>query len=326
MNIKQTMQKLMRVFTAVAALGLIAIPAAAQYPAKPIRIVVPFAAGGAADAMIRIVAQPLSETLGQPVLVENRPGAEAAIGGEVVAKSAPDGYTILFSGPTTMLGVPILRKNPPYDVIADFAPITSVGKFAFFLVVHPSVPAKTLSELIDYARANPGRLNYATGNVSAILSFAQLKSFGNVDMVHVPYKGEALTLPALLSARVQLVVGTGASVVPLVKEGRLRALATLLPARSSLLPSVPTIAEAGIPRVSMVVWAGLFAPAKTPMDVIDKLSREVNVILKQPDVREQFEKQGVEPGGSTPGELGAFLKQQLIDWSDAARSAGLKPE
>src|SRR2546427_7160494 len=208
------MQKLTRVFTAVAALGLIAIPAAAQYPAKPIRIVVPFAAGGAADAMIRIVAQPLSETLGQPVLVENRPGAEAAIGGEVVAKSAPDGYTILFSGPTTMLGVPILRKNPPFDVIADFAPITSVGKFAFFLVVHPSVPAKTLSELIDYARANPGRLNYATTTVNEVLAFAQLKSLANVDMVQVPYKGGAPAMPDLLSARIQLIINTSTLVVP----------------------------------------------------------------------------------------------------------------
>ncbi len=324
MNIKQTMQKLMRVFTAVAALGLIAVPAAAQYPARPIRIVVPFPPGGGADAMARIVAQPLSKTLGQPVVVDYRPGADGAIGPEFVAKSAPDGYTILLAG-NSMLGA-ALRKNPPYDVIADFAPITHLGKFAFFLVVHPSVPANTLSELIDYARANPGRLNYATANLSAILAFAQLKSLGNVDMVHVPYKGESLTLPDLLSARVQLVVGTGASVVPLVKEGRLRALAALLPTRSSLLPSVPTIAEAGMPRVSVVVWAGLFAPAKTPMDVIDKLSREVNVILKRPEIREQFEKQGFEPGGSTPGELGAFLKQQLIDWSDAARSAGLKPE
>ncbi len=324
MNIKQTMQKLMRVFIAVAALGLIAVPAAAQYPARPIRIVVPFPPGGGADAMARIVAQPLSKTLGQPVVVDYRPGADGAIGPEFVAKSAPDGYTILLAG-NSMLGA-ALRKNPPYDVIADFAPITHLGKFAFFLVVHPSVPANTLSELIDYARANPGRLNYATANLSAILAFAQLKSLGNVDMVHVPYKGESLTLPDLLSARVQLVVGTGASVVPLVKEGRLRALAALLPTRSSLLPSVPTIAEAGMPRVSVVVWAGLFAPAKTPMDVIDKLSREVNVILKRPEIREQFEKQGFEPGGSTPGELGAFLKQQLIDWSDAARSAGLKPE
>src|SRR6266700_5639792 len=307
MNIKQTMQKLMRVFTAVAALGLIAIPAAAQYPAKPIRIVVPFAAGGAADAMIRIVAQPLSETLGQPVLVENRPGAEASIGGEVVAKSAPDGYTILFGGSTTMLGVPILRKNPPYDVIADFAPITSVGKFAFFLVVHPSVPAKTLSELIDYARANPGRLNYATGSVNEILAFAQLKSLANVDMVQVPYKGGAPAMPDLLGARVQLMFNTGSTVVPLVKEGRLRALATLLPARSSLLPNVPTIAEAGMPGLTAVPWSGLFAPAKTPKDIVERLAREVNVILKRSEIRGQCEKHGFEPGGSTPGEPGAFL-------------------
>src|SRR5229473_7064784 len=202
MNIKQTMQKLMRVFAAVAALGLIAIPAAAQYPARPIRIVVPFPPGGGADAMARIVAQPLSKTLGQPVVVDNRPGADGAIGAEFVAKSAPDGYTILLAG-NYMLGA-MLRKNPPYDAIADFAPITHLGKFAFFLVVHPSVPAKTLSELIDYARANPGRLNYATGDINQILAFAQLKSFANVDMVRVPYKGGSSATPDLLSARVHL--------------------------------------------------------------------------------------------------------------------------
>ena len=320
------MQKLMRVLAAAGVVGFMALPAAAQYPSKPIRIVVSFAAGGASDAIIRILAQPLSETLGQPVVVDNRPGAEGAIAGELVAKSAPDGYTILFGGNTTMLGVPILRKNPPYDVIADFAPITSVGKFAFFLVVHPSVPAKTLSELIDYARANPGRLNYASSNLIDILAFAQLKSFANMDMVQVPYKGVALAIPDLLSARVHLTFTTGNLAVPLVKEGRLRALATLLPERSSLLPNVPTIAEAGMPRLTFVTWAGLFAPAKTPKDIVERLSREVNVILKRSEIREQFEKQGFEPGGSTPSELSAFLKQQLIDWRDAARAAGLSPE
>ncbi len=208
MNIKQTMQKLMRVFTAVAALGLIAIPAAAQYPSKAIRIVVGFPPGGPSDAITRIVAPPLSETLGQPVLVENRPGAEGAIAGEVVAKSAPDGYTLLYAGNGQMLGGPILPKNPPY-VIADFAPITSVDKLTFFLVVHPSVPATTLSELIDYARANPGKLNYATSTIIDILAFAQLKSLANVDMVRVPYKGFAQTMPDLLSARVQLMFNTG---------------------------------------------------------------------------------------------------------------------
>jgi tripartite-type tricarboxylate transporter receptor subunit TctC len=320
------MQKLMRVFTAVAALGLIAIPAAAQYPSKPIRIVVSLAAGGTADAVARIIAQPLSETLGQPVVVDNRPGAEGAIAGEVVAKSAPDGYTILFSGNSSMLGVPILRKNPPYDVIADFAPITSLGKYAFFLIVHPSVPANTLAELIDYARANPGRLNYATATVNEVLAFAQLKSLANVDMVQVPYKGGAPAMPDLLSARIQLIIIPSTLVAPLVKEGRLRALATLLPKRSSLFPSVPTIAEAGMPRLTVVPWSALFAPAKTPKDIVERLSREVNVILQRPEIRGQFQKHGFEPGGSTPGELGAFLKQQLVEWRSAARSAGLEPE
>src|SRR5256712_3896201 len=210
----------MRVFIAAAALGLIAIPAAAQYPSKAMRLVVPFAAGGTADAITGIIAPPLSETLGQSVVVDSRPGAEGAVAGEVVANSAADGHTLLWGGNTNMLGVPILRKNPPYDVIADFAPITSLGKFAFFLVVHPSVPAKTLSELIDYARANPGRLNYASSTLIDILAFAQLKSFANMDMVQVPYKGVALAIPDLLSARVHLTFTTGNLAVPLVKEGR----------------------------------------------------------------------------------------------------------
>jgi tripartite-type tricarboxylate transporter receptor subunit TctC len=325
MNIKQTMQKLMRVFTAVAALGLIAVPAAAQYPSKAIRIVVGFPPGGPSDAITRIIAPPLSEIWGQPVVVDNRPGAEGAIAGEVVAKSAPDGYTLLYAGNGQMLGGPILRKNPPY-VIADFAPITSVDKLTFFLVVHPSVPANTLSELIDYARANPGKLNYATSTIIDILAFAQLKSLANVDMVRVPYKGYAQTMPDLLSARVQLMFNTGNLVVPLVKEGRLRALASLLSARSSLLPGVPTIAEAGMPRLTVVPLSGLFAPAKTPKEIVERLSREVNVILKRPEIRGQFEKQGSEPAGSTPGELGAFLKQQLVEWRSAARAAGLEPE
>ena len=320
------MQKLVRVFIAVAALGLIAIPAAAQYPAKSIRLIMPFPAGAAADTAARIVAQPLSQVLGQPVLVDNKPGADGAIAAELAAKSVPDGYTLLFAGPTQMLGVPTLRKNPPYDPVADFAPITSVVKFAFFLVVHPSVPAKTLPELIDYVRANPGKLNYASGNIIGVLATAQLMSLGKLDMVHVPYKGEPLAIPDLLDARVHMMFGNGAIVAPLVKEGKLRALATLLQVRSSLLPSVPTIAEAGMPRLTVVPWGGLFAPAKTPKDIVERLSREVNVILKRSDIREQLEKQALEPAGSTPNELEAFLKQQLLDWSGAARAAGLKPE
>jgi tripartite-type tricarboxylate transporter receptor subunit TctC len=300
--------------------------AAAEYPAKPVRIIMPFPAGATADTVTRIVAQQLSQVLGQPVLVDNKPGADGAIAAELAAKSAPDGYTLLSASNTNMLGVPILRKNPPYDPLVDFAPITPVVKFAFFLVVHPSVPAKTPSELIDYARANPGKLNYASGNVSGVLAAAQLMSIGKLEMVHVPYKGEVLAIPDLLNARVHMMFGTGGVTAPFVREGKLRALATLLPARSSLLPDVPTMAEAGMPQLSVVIWSGLFGPAKMPKDIVERLSREVNAILQQPEIRGRLERQGVEPAGSTPAEFAAFLKQQLADWGKAAREAGLKPE
>jgi tripartite-type tricarboxylate transporter receptor subunit TctC len=312
----------------VASLLAFAAPiASAQWaPAKPVRIIMPFPAGAAADTVGRIVAQQLSEVLGQPVLVDNKPGADGAIAAELAAKSAPDGYTLLFAGNTQMLGVPILRKYPPYDPVADFTPITSVVRFGFFLVVHPSVPAGTLAELIEYARVNPGKLNYASGNINGILAAAQLMSFGKLDMVHVPYKGEPLAIPDLLTGRVQVMFGTGAVLASLVKDGKLRALATALPTRSVLLPDVPTVAEAGLPQLSVAIWGGLFGPAKVPKEIVDRVSREVNAILMRPAVREQLQKLGVEPSSSTPGEFATFLKEQLVDWGRSAREAGMKPE
>src|SRR5258708_34625117 len=202
MNIKQTMQKLIRVLAAIGVIGLVAVPAAAQYPAKPIRIIQWLPAGATADTVFRIVAQPLSQVVGQPVLVDHKPGADGAIAAELTARSVPDGYTLFSAGNTPMLGVPTLRKNPPYDPVADFAPITSMVKYAFFLVAHPSVPAKTLPELIDHVRANPGKFNYASGNINGILAAAQLMSISKLEMVHVPYKGEVLAIPGLLNARV----------------------------------------------------------------------------------------------------------------------------
>ena len=223
-----------------------------------------------------------------------------------------------------------MRKNPPYDPLSDFAPITPVVRFAFFLVVHPSAPAKTLAELIEHARAHPGKLNYASGNVNGVLAAAQLMSPASSDMVHIPYKGGPLAIPDLLDARVHLMFASGTVVAPLVreKEESLRALVTLLPARSSLLPGVPTVAEAGLPQLSVlrVFPGGLFGPAKMSKEDVERISREVNAILKRPDVREQFQKQGVEPSDATPAEFATFLKQQLADWGRAARDAGLKPE
>jgi tripartite-type tricarboxylate transporter receptor subunit TctC len=299
---------------------------AAQDAEKAIRIIMPFPAGATADSVARIVAMPLAQALGQPMVVDNRPGADGAIAAEFVARSQADGHTLLFAGNTQMLGVPTLRKSPPYDPVSDFSPILPLVTFSFFLVVHPSVPVTTLAELIDYGRAHPGKLNYASGNVNGVLAAAQLMSASKLDMVHVPYKGEPLAIPDLLGARVHLMFATGAVVAPLVREGKLRALVTLLPERSALLPDVPTAAEAGLPQLSVLIWGGLFGPAKMPKESVERISREANAVLKRPDVREQLQQQGVEPRGATPAEFATFLKQQLADWGKAAQDAGLKPE
>lgn len=314
-----------RAFSVVLLSLLLATPAAAQYPGKPIRIVVTFPPGGTADAMARFLAQPLSQTLAQPVVIDNRPGADGAIAAELVAKALPDGYTLLQGGNTAMLGSSILRKTQAFDPIADFTPVSMIGRYAFFLVTHASLPVKTLTELIDYVRANPGKLNYGSGNVPSILMAAQLMSIANLDMVHIPYKGDAPAMLDLAAGRTQLMFASGTA-IPLVKDGRLRALATVLSSRHPPLPDVPTIAEAGMSNISIVVWAGLFGPAKMPKEIVGRLTRDVNAALKRQDLHEQFEKQALEPGGSTPEELGQYVKDQLADWKKAAAEAGIKPE
>lgn len=306
------------------AAGCLVVATATAQPA--LRIVMPFPPGAAADSVARIIAPPLSRALNQPVVVDNRTGADGAIAAEHAARAPADGQTILFAGNTQMLGVPTLRKAPPYDPLLDFVAITPVVRFSFFLVVHPDTPAQNLTQLIDHARAHPGKLNYASGNVNGVLAAAQLMSAARIQMVHVPYKGEPLAVPDLLDGRVHLMFASGAVAAPLVKQGKLRALATLLPIRSSLLPDVPTAEEAGMPQLSVLIWGGLFGPARMPMERVELVAREVNVILKRPDIREQLQMLGVEPSGATPTEFTAFIKQQLVDWAQAARDAGLKPE
>jgi tripartite-type tricarboxylate transporter receptor subunit TctC len=315
-----------RMLVAAGFLGLIAFSAFAQYPTKPVRIIVPYPPGGIGDTVPRIVSQPLSQVLGQNIIIDNRPGAEGSIGGQLAAKSAADGYTLFLGAGGTMAAMPALRKNPPYDPVADFTPVSQLGKIAFYLMVHPSVPAKTLSELISHARANPGKLNYGSANAFAILATAQLMSIAKIDMAHVPYKGEAPASIDLMTGRIQLIFSTATTTVPHVKDGKLRALVTLLEARSPLLPDVPTAVEAGMPQLSIANWFALFAPAKTPKDIVERLSRDVNVVLKRQAVREQLDKLAFEPKGSTPAELAAYLKEQLEVYSSAARSAGIKPE
>jgi tripartite-type tricarboxylate transporter receptor subunit TctC len=306
--------------------ALAATPAAAQYPSKPIRIVLQFPAGGATDAAARILGQALTQAMGQPVLVDNRPGADGAIAGELVAKAAPDGYTVFLASNTPMMQVPLLRKNPPYDVVADFTPIVDVGRYIFILVVNPSLPVKSVAELVAYARANPGKLNFGSFSSVGQLMFAQMRASTNTDMVLIPYKGEAPTVVDVLAGRTHFTFATPASTLAHIKEGKLRPLAILLPARSALLPEVPTTVEAGMAAFSVATFVSLFGPARMPADVVARLNREFNAAMQLPGMREQIERQGVQLTGSAPDELGSFIRQQLEAWGRAFRDAGMKPE
>ena len=305
--------------------SLAAFQATAQFPSKPLRLVVGFPPGGAADVTIRIIAQGLAAQLGQPVVVENRPGAESVIAAEAVMKSPADGYTLFMGTNTAMVAVPS-RSNPPYDPFRDFTPVSTLGSFTMFLVVSPKVPAKTVAEFLDYVRANPGKLNYASSNSAALLAAVQLLAPDRLEMTHVPYKGDAAALNDLMTDRIHMMFGTGTGVPPLVKDGRIRALATLLKARSPLLPDVPTGAEVQVQGISIVPWAAIFGPARMPADLTARLSKEINTVLARADTREQFDRQGFEPGGSTSQELAAFHKTQWDSWTRTVREQGLKFE
>lgn len=300
--------------------------AAAQYPNKPIRLIVPFPPGGAAELGARIFAQPLSQALGQPVVIETKPGADGAIAADATMKAAPDGYTLFYATNTAFSWVPAVRKNPPYDPVADFTPVSMVGIFGFFVFSHPSVPASNMAELFAHIRANPGKLNYASGNSTAMLSTAQLVLREKLDVVHIPYKGDGPLSIDLLGGRVQFAIATPGAAAPQVKEGKLRVLATLLPNRSPLLPQAPTMAESGLAGLSITPWGGVFGPKGMPRDVTDRLSRELIALLKRPEVREAFGILAFEPRGSTPEELAAFTKEQLEVWRRVVAEVGIKPE
>jgi tripartite-type tricarboxylate transporter receptor subunit TctC len=311
---------------AAAAFAAFAAAASAQYPDKPIRLIVPFPPGGAAELGARIFAQPLGQALGQTVVVETKPGADGAIAAEAVMRAAPDGYTLFYATNTAFNWVLATRKSPPYNPLSDFTPVSLVGYFGFFLFTHPSVPAKSVPELIAYARANPGKLNYGTGNSTSQLLGAQLKQLENLDIVHVPYKGDGPLTVDLLGGRVQMAFATPGSAAPQVKEGKLRALAAMFPSRSPLLPEVPSAQEAGLGRMTLTPWGGVFGPKGMPKPVVDRLARELAVVLKRPEVREAFGKLAFEPKSSTPEELTAFLKQQIDVWTSTALEVGIKAD
>jgi tripartite-type tricarboxylate transporter receptor subunit TctC len=309
-------------------LALVIVPwaADAQFPAKPVRLVVPFPAGSATDSVGRVLAAAVSQAIGQPVVVENKAGADGAIAAAEVAKAPADGYTLLLATNSPLSAVPAMKKVPPYDPVADFTPITDVGRYTFFIVVHPDVPAKSLDEFIAHARANPGKLNYATGNTSGIVSTAFFAAQAQIKLVHVPYKGEPQALTDLVAGRVQVMFCSSGTSLPMIREGRLRALVTTLPRRSASLPEVPTIAEAGMPQFSITSWAGLFGPAKMPRPVVERLNREFVAAMARADVQAALEKQGFALSPSSPERLADLVKEQLDSYRATLRAAGVEPE
>lgn len=319
---------MLKVVAALAAV-LVLPPAAVQaesYPSKPIRFVLPFGPGSASDTLARIAGQELSQAIGQPIVIVNKPGADGSIAAIEVKRAAPDGYTFLFGTNSPLGVVPHIRKEPPYDVLADFTPVSYLGDNAFFIVVNPSVPANSLAELIAYAKANPKQLNYATGNTYAIVATAMFAGTTGIEMVHVPYKSEPEAVVDLLSGQVHLINATSTTVAQHVKAGKLRALAATFHERSSVMPDVPSIVEAGLPRFPISPWFALVGPAGLPPEIVARMNKEIVAVLANPAVREQMMKQGFTPKSSTPEELSAFLAAQVPVWKSALKVAGIEPQ
>ena len=319
------MSPLKRALLGLALLWL-SFAAQAQYPNRPVRVVVPFPAGSSTDIVTRVLAASVSQAVGQQLVVDNKAGADGAIAAADVAKAAPDGYTLLMATNSPMSAVPALKKSPPYDPVNDFTPITDIGRYTFFILVHPSVPAKTLGELIDYARANPGKLNYATGNTTGIVSSAYFASLAGIQLVHVPYKGEPQAVTDLVAGRVQLMFCSSGTSIAHIRDGRLRPLVTTLAKRSQLLPELPTIAEAGMPQFSITSWAGLFGPARMPRDVVERLNKEFVAAMGRADVQAAMEKQAFSLSPSSPDQLAAFVKEQMESYRRILRAAGVEPD
>jgi tripartite-type tricarboxylate transporter receptor subunit TctC len=313
-------------YLTAAVFALAAIPAAHadNYPSKPIKMIVPFPAGGTTDVMARVISQELTKSWGQQVIVENRPGAGGNIGSDAVAKSPPDGYTLLM-GTVGTHGINVsLYKKMPFDPVKDFVPITLVTAAPNILVVHPSLPVKSVKELIDYAKSNPGKLSFASsGNGTSIHLAGELfKRTTGVQMTHVPYKGSAPALTDLIGGQVQLMFDNMPSALPHVKAGKLRPVAVTSKKRSPALPDLPTIAESGVPGFEATTWFGVLAPRDTPKEIVTKLNKEMVRILKTPEVKGRLMEQGAEPIGNSPEQFAAHIQAEIAKWERVVKESG----
>jgi tripartite-type tricarboxylate transporter receptor subunit TctC len=317
-------------------LALIAIAAAAalfsaalyadDYPTRPITIVNPFGAGSASDTIDRIIGDKLGPALGTPVVVEDKPGADGALSALYVHHQPADGYTLLMGTNSPLSADPFLHKNVPYDAVKDFAPITRVGSFTLMLVINPKLPIHSVKDLVDYAKANPDKLSFASGNTAGIVAGDTLAHWAGIQLVHVPYTTTPPALEDVMAGRVSMMFADFTTAMPHVKAGALRALAVTRLKRSSLFPELPTMDEAGIKGFNLDAWAGLVAPAGTPTAVIAKLNKTLRPIIDSPDVQAKFKTIGFEGFSSTPDELEDYIKAQLVEWKKMVTDANIQAD
>ena len=309
--------------------GLVLLSAAAHaqgLPNKPISIVVPFGPGSGTDIIARIIAPRLTVALGLSVIVENKPGANGTIAAMQVVRAAPDSSTLMLGTNTSHSAAPGLVKNIGYDPVKDFVPLSRVGSFTQLLLVNPDIPAKSVQELIAYAKANPGKLSFASGNASSVVAGETLKRWADIDMLHVPYRSAPPAVQDVLGGRVSMLFTDMATGLPHYKAGTLRGLATTRLKRSTLLPELPTLDEAGVKGFDMDSWAALFAPANLPPDIRTRLSIELRKIVDNPEVKSQIAATGFEAFSSSPQELDKFVRAQLVKWTRMIKEAGIQPE
>lgn len=321
------MIKTMRGVAAFAATLLLSSAVLAQaYPNKVVKLVVPFAAGSGTDAVARITAQNLTDALGQQVIVDNKPGANGAIAAEFVARSPADGYTLFMTTNTTHSANPSLMKKINYDPVKDFAPVSRMGNLPFMLVVNPDLPVKSVQELIDYARKNPGKVSYGTGNSTGIVAGATFGLANKIEILHVPYKSTPPAMTDVMGGQVSMMFTDLASGIGNVKAGRMRALAVTTAKRSALVPDLPSMEEAGVPNFDLNSWNGVFAPAGTPPEVISRLNAELVRMVARPEVKEKLAQIGFDAFTSTPAELDAFVRSELVKWAKLVKDAGIEAE
>jgi tripartite-type tricarboxylate transporter receptor subunit TctC len=321
------MKKLLLV--AVAAIGTVLVGSglyADNFPSRPVTFTAVFGPGSASDTICRIIADPLGQALKQPVIVEDRPGADGALAALYVHHQPADGYSLLMATNSPLSADPFLLKDLAYDAVTDFAPVTRVGSFTLMLVVYPGLPIHSMKELVDYAKANPGKLSYASGNTAGVVGGKTLANYAGVDMLHVPYKSSPPAIEDVIAGRVSMMFADFTVAMPHVSAGQVRALAVTRIKRSALFPDMPTLDEAGIKGFNLDAWAGLVAPAGTPPDVIATLNGALRKIIDSPEVQAKFKNVGFEGFSSTPEELGSFIKVQLGEWGKMVKEAGLSPE